>query len=127
MSCAFSDCSIITDMDWQLVFFIDENDSEPVKDFILQQSDGAIAEILHVFKLLRQFGTTLGMPYVRKIHKSGIRELRIKHGSDIYRVLFCAIKGHKFILLHAFLKKEDKLLVSDVNLAIRRMNNIKSG
>ena len=114
-------------MDWQLVFFIDDHDNEPVKDFILQQSDGAIAEILHVFKLLRQFGTALGMPYVRKIHKSGIRELRIKHGSDIYRILFCADKGHRFILLHAFLKKEDGLLISDVNLAARRMNSIKSG
>jgi phage-related protein len=114
-------------MAWQIVFYIDENDSEPVKDFILQQSDGAIAEILHVFKLLRQFGTTLGMPYVRKIHKSGIRELRIRHGSDTYRILFCAIKEHKFILLHAFLKKEDSLLVTDVSLAIKRMNSVKSG
>jgi len=114
-------------MDWQLVFFIDEHNNEPVKDFILQQPDGAIAEILHVFKLLRQFGSTLGMPYVRKIHKSGMRELRIKHGSDIYRILFCADKGHKFMLLHALLKKEGKLLLADINLAIQRMNSIKTG
>ena len=114
-------------MDWQLVFFVDDHDNEPVKDFILQQSDGAIAEILHVFKLLRQFGTTLGMPYVRKIHKSGIRELRVKHGSDIYRILFCSHAEHKFILLHAFLKKGDKLAKTDVSLAIGRMNSIKSG
>ena len=114
-------------MNWQLVFFIDEHTNEPVKDFVLQQSDGAIAEILHVFKLLRQFGTTLGMPYVRKIHKSGIRELRIKHGSDIYRILFCASKPRKFILLHALLKKEDKLAKADESLAIRRMNRSESG
>ncbi len=112
-------------MDWQLVFFIDEHNNEPVKDFILHQPDGAIAEILHVFKLLRRFGTTLGMPYVRKIHKSGIRELRIKHGSDIYRILFCVDKERKFILLHAFLKKEDKLVKTDVDLAIQRMNSIR--
>ena len=121
------DCSVISCMDRQLVFFIDEHTNEPVKDFILQQPDGAIAEILHVFKLLRQFGTTLSMPYVRKIHEFGIRELRVKHGSDIYRILFCADKGHKFILLHAFLKKEDKLVKTDVTLAIQRMNSIKSG
>ena len=114
-------------MDWQLVFFVDGHNNEPAKDFILQQPDGAIAEILHVFKLLRQFGTTLSMPCVRKIHESGVRELRVKHGSDIYRILFCADKGHKFILLHAFLKKEDKLVKTDVNLAIQRMNSIKSG
>ena len=117
---------IMTGMDWQLIFFVDEDGNEPVKDFILLQPDGAIAEILHVFKLLRQFGTLLGMPYVRKIHKSGIRELRIKHGSDIYRILFFAGQGSKFILLHALLKKEDKLPIQDVDLAIQRMNSIKS-
>ena len=115
------------EINWQLVFYIDEHNHEPVKDFILQQPDGAIAEILHVFKLLRQFGTTLGMPYVRKIHESGIRELRVKHGSDIYRILFCAARRHKFILLHALLKKEDKLAKADESLAIRRMNRSESG
>jgi len=78
-------------MSWQTIFYIDGEDSEPVKDFILSQSDGAIAEILHVFKLLREFNITLGMPYVKKIDRSGVRELRIKHGSDIYRILFFVI------------------------------------
>ena len=112
-------------MDWQIVFYIDEEGNEPVKDFILGQPDGAIAEILHVFKLLRQFNVTLGMPYVRKIGKSGIRELRIKHGSDIYRIFFFAHVGHKFVLLYGILKKEDKISEADKNLAIQRMNNYK--
>jgi phage-related protein len=113
-------------MDWQVVFYIDEEGNEPVKDFILCQDDGAIAEILHVFKLLHQFNITLGMPYVRKVDKSGIRELRIKHGSDIYRIFFFAHTERKFILLHAILKKEDKTPESDRNLAIERMNDYKS-
>jgi len=113
-------------VDWQVIFYIDEEGSEPVKDFILKQSDGAIAEILHVFKLLRLFHITLGMPYVRKIGKSGIRELRIKHGSDIYRIFFFAYTGRKFILLHAIQKKEDKISESDEKLAIQRMNDYKS-
>jgi len=114
-------------MDWQIVFYIDEEDNEPVKDFILGQPDRAIAEILHVFKLLRQFNVTLGLPYVRKIDKSGIRELRIKHGSDIYRIFFFAHTGRKFILLHAVLKKEDKISETDKKLATQRMNNYKLG
>ena len=113
-------------MDWQVIFYMDEEGNEPVKDFILGQPDGAIAEILHVFKLLRQFNITLGMPYVRKIDKSGIRELRIKHGSDIYRIFSSAHAGHKFILLHAIMKKEDKISVNDKRLAIKRMKNYRS-
>lgn len=31
-------------MNWQVVFYIDVEGNEPVKDFILGQTDGAIAE-----------------------------------------------------------------------------------
>jgi len=110
-------------MNWQVVFYIDADGNEPVKDFILAQSDGAIAEILHVFKLLKEFNITLGMPYVRKINKSGIRELRIKHGSDIFRIFFFAHKGRRLVLLHAFMKKEDRISKNDKDLAIKRMND----
>ena len=113
-------------MDWQVVFYMDEEGNEPVKDFILAQPDGAIAEILHVFKLLREFNIRLGMPYVRKIDKSGLRELRIKHSSDLYRIFFFAYIGHKFVLLHAILKKGDKTPQSDKETAIKRMNDYAS-
>jgi len=113
-------------MDWHVIFYSDNEGNEPVKNFVLSQSDGAIAEILHVLKLLRQFNIALGMPYVRKIDKSGVRELRIKHGSDIYRIFFFACTGCRFVLLHAILKKEDKVPESDKKLAIQRMNDYQS-
>ncbi len=102
---------------------MDEDGHEPVKDFILTQPDGAIAEILHVFKLLREFNIDLGMPYVRKIDKSGLRELRIKHGSDLYRIFYFAYTGRKFVLLHAFLKKVAKTPENDKELALKRIND----
>ncbi len=102
---------------------MDEEGHEPVKDFILAQPDGAIAEILHVFKLLREFNIRLGVPFVRKIGKSGLRELRIKHSSDLYRVFYFAYIGRKFVLLHAILKKGAKTPESEIELAIKRMND----
>jgi len=41
-------------MDWRVVFYKDADDNEPVKDFILGQSNSAIGEILHVFDSLYQ-------------------------------------------------------------------------
>jgi phage-related protein len=113
-------------MNWHVVFYIDSEGNEPVKDYILRQSDGAIAEILHVFRLLRQFAIRLGMPYVKKIGTSGIRELRIKHGSDIYRIYFFAHTGKNLVLLHAIRKKRDKTSQNDIHLAINRMDDYKS-
>ena len=117
---------IITDMDWHVVFYMDKRGNEPVKDFILGQSNGAIAEIIHVLRLLREFNIALGMPYVDKMGQSGIRELRIKHGSDIYRIYFFAHTGRKFVLLHAIKKKRNKIPENDMCLAIDRMNDYKA-
>ena len=104
---------------------MDTAGNEPVKGFILEQPDGAIAEILHVFKLLREFNIQLGMSYVRKIDKSGLRELRIKHSSDLYRIFYFAYTGHKFVLLHAILKRSGRTPEGDIELAIKRMNGYK--
>jgi phage-related protein len=113
-------------MKWEIVFYADLDGKEPVKDFILSLRDGTIAEILHVFKLLREFGTNLSMPYVRKPGSSGIRELRIKHSSDIYRIFYFAYIGKKFVLVHAVTKKQDKLTQNDLDLAISRMYDYKT-
>ena len=110
-------------MAWQVEFFIDPDGNEPVKDFILAQSKSTIAEFLHVFKLLREFNIGLGMPYVKKIDKSGLRELRIKHGPNIYRVFFFAYVGQKFVLLHVIMKKQDKTPERDKRIALERMQD----
>jgi phage-related protein len=113
-------------MDWLVVFYMDAKGNEPVKDFILAQPDRAIAEILHVLKLLREFNIKLGMPYVRKIGKSGLRELRIKHGPALYRIFYCTYVGRNLVLLHAILKKEARIPEGDIEIAIKRMNDYKS-
>ena len=111
---------------WQVLFFPTEEGHEPVKEFILQLDYGARHEIIHVLELLHEFNIGLGMPYVRKINKSGLRELRIKHGSDIYRIFFFAFTGQKFILLHIIMKKEDRTPITDKQLAIKRMIDYQS-
>jgi phage-related protein len=113
-------------MDWLVVFYMDAKGNEPVKDFILAQPDRAIAEILHVLKLLREFNIKLGMPYVRKIGKSGLRELRIKHGPALYRIFYFTYVGRNLVLLHAILKKEARIPEGDIEIAIKRMNDYKS-
>jgi phage-related protein len=109
-------------MDWQIVFYRDTKGNEPVKDFINSQSAGAKAEILHVIDLLKEFNIILGKPYVRKIHKSGLRELRIKHSSDYYRIFYFAHAQRRFFLLHSIMKQQDKTPESDIKLSLKRMD-----
>lgn len=109
-------------MEWHVIFYRNKDGNEPVKEFILEQPDGAIGEILHVFNLLYRFALSLGKPYVEKV-EGNLWALRIKHSSDYYRIFYFASKGREFILLHAVKKKRDNFAQRDINLAVDRMND----
>jgi phage-related protein len=110
---------------WKILFYTDAEGNEPVKDFILQNTDKAIAEILHVFKLLREFNILLGKPYVKKIDISGLRELRIKHGSDNFRIFFFSYTERTFVLLHGIVKKTAQIPEGDIKIALQRMSEYR--
>jgi phage-related protein len=112
---------------WQVIFYKDNNGDEPVKDFILRESLKARAEIIHVFKLLSKYNIMLGMPYVKKVDKSGLRELRIRHASDSYRICFFAHKNNRLVLLHAFKKKTTKIPQNEIKIALKRMKDYLAG
>jgi len=108
---------------WEIEFYQDSQGSIPVQDFICQQSAKIEAKIYRHIDLLWDFGLSLGQPFVEKIAGSGIWELRIRHSSNRYRILYFASSGHKFILLHAFLKKTARTPRNEIEIAQKRMTD----
>lgn len=72
-----------------------------------------------------QFGWPLGMPLVRKM-KPGLWEVRSTIPSGIARVLFTTV-GPVMVLLHGFVKKSQKTPQADLDLALRRMKEVRHG
>ena len=70
-----------------------------------------------------QFGWPLGMPLVD--HLGGdIREVRIRLDNRIARILF-AIDGQTMVLLHGFIKKQQKTPGPELDLAKARLKLLK--
>jgi len=63
----------------------------------------------------------LGQPYIEKLTGSDVWELRIRHGSNYYRILYFASSGRRFVLLHAFLKKTAKTPKNELEIAQNRI------
>jgi len=110
-------------MDWQIEYYTDKRGEEPVRGFIDAQSIDVQVAITHDIDLLREFALDLRYPYVFKVGNTGIRELRTRHGSDYYRILYFAFTGRKFVFLHAFLKKTRKMPPKELRVAVRRLND----
>ncbi len=84
-------------MEWDVVFYETGSGQCLVRDFLDTLNDKQGAKVLRGMQLVREFGPELGMPYVETI-QHGLQCLRIKHGSDIFRVLFCWTRSyHRFL------------------------------
>jgi phage-related protein len=70
-----------------------------------------------------QFGWPLGMPLVAHLD-GGIWEVRIRLSNRIARVLF-VLDGDVMVLLHGFIKKEQKTPKPELDLAKERLKLLK--
>jgi len=104
-------------------FFATEAGSEPVreclKDLSAHQDRKTIGEDIKTV----QFGWPLGMPLVDHI-EGDIWEVRIKLDNRIARVLF-VIVNKTMILLHGFIKNDQKTPKPELDLAKQRLKTLR--
>ena len=56
----------------------------------------------------------------------GLFEIRAKGKEGIGRSFFCMVKGKEVIILHSFIKKSQKTPAKELNLARKRLKEVKS-
>lgn len=110
-------------MEWGVVFYETGTSQCPVKDFLGTLNHKQAAKVLRGMQLVREFGPELGMPYVETI-QDGIQCLRIKHGSDIFRVFFFVGPAHTIVFLHGFRKKTPKTPPREITRAVHYRSDV---
>jgi len=103
-------------------FFATEAGKEPVREWLKDLSAQDRKTIGEDIKTV-QFGWPLGMPLVDHI-EGGIWEVRIKLDNRIARVLF-VIVNKTMILLHGFIKKDQKTPKPEFDLAKQRLKTLR--
>ncbi len=77
-------------------------------------------------ELLAEFGSALKAPHVKPVKGEryrGMWELRTKFASDISRIFYFLPVGRRFILLHGYVKKNDKLDLRELETAKKYMDD----
>jgi phage-related protein len=105
---------------WIVEFYRDARGDAPVTHFLdtLQLKDRA--RVSRTILLLEDYGPALKMPHVRHL-QGKVWELRIDGRPNSYRVLYAAVPGRKFVLLHIFAKKTEKTPERELTTAINRL------
>jgi phage-related protein len=102
-------------------FFKTDNGNEPVRDWLilLPKSERKTIgdDVLKV-----QYCWPIGKPLVDNLG-NGLWEVRSKLGDRIARVIFL-VEGRTMVLLHTFIKKTKKTPKHELDLAIKRKNQL---
>jgi len=103
-------------------YFKTDTGNEPVREWLLSLSQDEKKIIGEDIKTV-QFGWPIGMPVARKVSKD-LWEVRSSLSNKIARVLF-TVDGSKIILLHGFIKKTQKIPAKELDIAKRRLSNLR--
>ena len=104
------------------VFFKTEQGNEPVREWLLTLAK-AQRKIIGDDVLKVQYCWPIGMPLVGNLSE-GLWEVRSRLGDRIARVIFC-VEGPTMVLLHGFIKKTRKTPKRKLDLAVKRMNQLR--
>lgn len=102
-------------------FFASDAGREPVREFL--KKDLTYDERRVVAEDIRtvEYGWPIGMPVCRDLKYKDLLEVRTILPGKIVRVIF-VICGPRMILLHGFVKKDQKTPRVDINTAARRLS-----
>jgi len=95
-------------MKWKVVRYRRANGEVPFDDFMVGLPAKDKARVIRTVELLEMFGRDLREPYAKKIQGADLWELRIRCGSNAYRVFYAGWRDQTFFLFNGFLKKTQK-------------------
>ncbi|MGA3065254.1 MAG: type II toxin-antitoxin system RelE/ParE family toxin [Tepidisphaeraceae bacterium] len=106
----------------EVLFFRTDHGNEPVREWLLSLAKEE-RKIIGDDVLKVQYCWPIGKPLVGGLG-NGLWEVRSRLGDRIARVMFC-VEGRTMVLLHGFVKKTQKTPRHELDLALKRMNQLK--
>lgn len=98
--------------------------SDAVADEIVSLPDSLAARYVVLTRRIEAVGPNLGPPHTDAFGE-GLFELRLSGQEGIARVFFCALVGRRVMMLHSFIKKTQKTPQREIEIARKRMREVK--
>ena len=100
-----------------VTFYRKSNGECPVDNFLNRLPDEIVEKITWVIKLVRELDIIPQHYYKKLKGTNNIWEIRVKFGSNIYRLLSFSHYNNFIILTHGFIKKTQKTPKKEIKIA----------
>ncbi len=107
---------------WEVTFYETAQGARPAEAWLRDQPVKAQARFAWVFNLLEEHGTSVKGPYVSHL-RGKIWEVRVEHQKVQRRLLYFSAPERKFVMLHGFVKKTQKMPPKEIEVAEQRMRD----
>lgn len=111
-------------MRWEVFYYQTERGESPIEDFLNALPRKARAKCAAYIDMLEEFGFNLPRSIIAKV-RGELWELRPEWVGTEYRFLYFTLFGRRFVILHAIVKKAQKLKPKDIEIAEARMADIR--
>ena len=108
----------------EIVFYVTDRGEFPVLEFLLALSDKERAKCVQYIDALAEHGNALPANYVKHLEQ-GVWELRPEFGGTEFRLFYFTVIENSFVMLHAIKKKTRSIPRREIELAIKRMKEVK--
>lgn len=112
-------------MDFEIIFYKDDKGNNPIEDFLLKLENSNKVLVVKTRQGIEKLRNRLyHKEPLSKYIEPGLWEVRIK-ARDILRILYTFRKGKIIILLHIFIKKQQKTPEGELEIARNRLKELK--
>ena len=107
----------------EINYFISKSGQNPIKDFLNKHPKVKI-KTFHIFLNIEKYGLITAIPHIKKLKNTPLWEIKIV-GKESTRILYFTEEKTSITLLHAFIKKSQKTPIKEINIALKRLKEIK--
>lgn len=100
-------------------YYITPVGENPFSDFLDRLLSSQQAKILRILANIKEYGLLSILPHVKKLSGTPLWEIRIL-GKDNIRVLYVCPFGENVLVLHGFVKKQQKTPGKGIDIALQR-------
>lgn len=110
---------------FNIIVYEKNNGKATALDFMEELPAKYRSKILKKLELLKKQGNNLGEPHVKPI-EGKLWELRIQYKTDQVRMIYFIDENQTIVLLHGFVKKDQKIRRSEIETAQKRLKEYKN-
>ncbi len=113
-------------MEFEIIFYKDNKGNSPIEDFLLELEKTNKVLVVKVRQSIQKLKYRVFHKEPLSKHlETGLWELRIRTRRDTLRIIYTFRKGRIIILLHIFIKKKQKTPINDLDIARKRLMEIR--